>query len=94
MALLVPLSQHSLDLRDGQTVVITKVKLVSTSDTVTVSMPSHTTTSAACGRLLPAGSAACTSSQPNSKTVTLVGTAGDIVYVTTLHPSKNYGSET
>lgn len=94
MAALVPLSQRSLDMRDGTCVVVTKVKLESTSDTITVSMPHSTVTAASCSRLLPAGSSACTSTQANAKTVTLVGTAGDIVYVTTLHPSKNYGSET
>lgn len=89
MALLVPLAQRSVDMRDGVMLYITKVKLLSASDTITVPLPASTVTTASAGRVLPAGSSACTVAQVNSKTVTLTGTAGDIVYVTTLHKSGN-----
>jgi hypothetical protein len=88
MALLVPLAQRMLDLRDGTLLVVTKVKLITTSDTLTVPLPHSTTASASAGRVLPAGSSATTVTQTN-QTVTITGTVGDIVYVTTLHQSGN-----
>ena len=88
MALLVPLLQRYTDLRDGTLLIVTKVKLLTTSDTLTVPLPHSTTTSASAGRVLPNPSGACTVTQSN-QTVTLSGTAGDIVYVTTLHKSGN-----
>lgn len=88
MALLVPLAQRHVDMRDGTLVVVTKVKLLTTSDTVTVPLPHSTTGSASVGRLLPNPSSACTATQSN-QTVTLSGTAGDIVYFATLHLSGN-----
>jgi hypothetical protein len=88
MALLVPLAQRYTDMRDGTLLVVTKVKLITTSDTLTVPLPHNTTTTASVGRCLPAASGACTVTQ-SSQTVTLSGTAGDIVYVTTLHQSGN-----
>lgn len=89
MALLVPLLQRYTDLRDGTLLIVTKVKLLSASDTVTVPLPHNTITSASVGRCLPAATLnACTATQ-SSQTVTLSGTAGDIVYVTTLHQSGN-----
>lgn len=92
MSLLVPLLQRTSDNRDGTQVVITKVKLITTSDTLTVPTPASSTGSASVGRVLPAGSSACTATQ-SGNTVTLVGTAGDIVYVTTLHNFINSGAE-
>ena len=92
MAALVPLSQRWLDMRDGTQVCVTKVKLLSASDTITVPGPASSTASASVGRLLPNGSSACTATQ-SSNTVTLVGTAGDIVYVSTLHRNVNSGAE-
>ena len=89
MALLVPLLQRYTDLRDGTLLIVTKVKLLSGSDTITVPLPHSTVTTASSGRVLPSGSSACTVTQANSQTVTLAGTAGDIVYVTTLHRSGN-----
>jgi len=92
MALLVPTRQKFVDIAPGMVVGVTEVTLVSTSDTVTVPSPSHATASAAVGRLLPAGQAACTATQ-SSNTVTLVGTAGQKVIVCTLHPHTNSGAE-
>ena len=89
MALLVPLSQRTVDMRDGVSVTITKVKLISTSDTIVVPLPASTTNDLSCGRVMPAGSATASVTQPGTKTITIVGTAGDIVYVTSLHKSAN-----
>ena len=92
MALLVPTRQKFVDIAPGMIVGVTEVTLLSASDTVTVPSPSHATASAAVGRLLPAGQAACTATQ-SGNTVTLVGTAGQKVIVCTLHPHTNSGAE-
>jgi len=92
MALLVPTRQKFVDIAPGMIVGVTEVTLLSASDTVTVPSPSHATASAAVGRLLPAGQAACTATQ-SGNTVTLVGTTGQNVIVCTLHPHTNSGAE-
>lgn len=92
MAALVPLYQEFFDIANGLSVGVTKVKLVSTSDTITVPNPAHSTASAAVGRLLQGSAAACTASQTNN-TVTLVGTAGNEVFVVTLHNRTNSAPE-
>ena len=92
MAALVPNKQKFMDFGPGFVVGITEVTLQSASDTLTVPSPSHATASAAVGRLLPAGQAACTATQ-SGNTVTLSGTAGQKVIVCTLHPHTNSGAE-
>lgn len=94
MALLVPTLQHFFDIPGlpGFTLGLTRVTLGSTSDTVTVPSPASTTTSASVGRLLQAGAAACTATQ-SGNTVTLSGTAGQEVFVVTLHPRVNSQAE-
>ena len=92
MAALVPLYQEFFDIANGLSVGVTKVKLVSASDTVTVPSPAHATASAAVGRLLQGSNAAATISQ-SGNTVTIVGTAGNEVFVCTLHNRVNSGPE-
>ena len=90
MALLVPLEQRFLDLRDGTTLCVTRVKLVSTSDTITVPEPAHQTTTAAVGRVLARSAAAASVAQTGgTNTVTITGTAGNEVVVCTLHFTGN-----
>ena len=71
---------------------ITRCKQISAADTLTVPSPAHSTASAAVGRVLPAGQAACTVTQ-SGNTVTFAGTAGQEVIVLTLHNSTNSGAE-
>ena len=92
MALLVPDLQQFLDMRDGTIVGITKVTLLSASDTLTVPKPANTTASASVAVLRDAGQASCTVSQ-SAQTVTLTGTAGQKITVVTLHRSVNSGAE-
>jgi len=92
MALLVPTLQQFLDLRDGTTLGITKVKLLSASDTLTVPKPANTTANASVSVVRNAGEAAVTATQ-SAQTVTLVGTAGQTITVVTLHQFVNSGAE-
>ncbi len=92
MAALVPTLQQFLDLRDGTILGITKVKLLTTSDTLTVPKPANTTANASVAVVRNAGEASCTATQ-SSNTVTLVGTAGQTITVVTLHQFVNSGAE-
>lgn len=94
MALLVPLAQTFYDIPGlpGFRLGLTRVKLVTTSDTVTVPTPASSTASASAGRVLQAGQAAATVTQ-SGNTVTIAGTAGNEVMVVTLHPNVNSGAE-
>jgi hypothetical protein len=88
MALLVPVWQQFHDLPGGGILGVTKVRLQSTSDTLTVPLPSHQTASASVGRVLQGSAAACTATQ-SAQTVTLAGTAGNEVIVCTVHSRTN-----
>jgi hypothetical protein len=92
MALLVPVFQHFHDLPGGGILGVTKVKLLSTSDTLTVPLPSHQTATASVGRVLQGSAAACSVTQ-SAQTVTLVGTAGNEVIVCTVHNRTNSNPE-
>lgn len=92
MAALTPDKQTWVDLRDGTQVCITKVTLVSTSDTITVPGPANTTASASCAGLRDAGQSSATVTQ-SSNTVTIAGTAGQKLTVVTLHRNVNSGAE-
>jgi len=71
---------------------VTRCKLLTTGDTLTVPGPASSTASASVGRVLNAGFAAATVTQ-SGNTVTITGTAGQEVFVITLHPSVNSGAE-
>jgi hypothetical protein len=92
MALLVPVWQQFHDLPGGGVLGVTKVKLVTTSDTLTVPLPSHQTASASVGRVLQGSASACTATQ-SAQTVTLTGTAGQEVIVCTVHNRSNSNPE-
>lgn len=90
MAALVPNSQAFVDVpgMPGLRLGITRVTLLSASDTLTVPDPASTTASASCAGVRNAGEAACTVTQSDN-TVTLAGTAGQTLTVVTLHVSGN-----
>lgn len=93
MAALVPTFQKFIDLPDGRVLGVTKVKLVSTSDTITVPKPASTSANVSAAGLRGPDDAACTVTQ-SGNTVTLAGTAGQEITVTTLHrPFVNSGFE-
>ncbi len=92
MAALVPTLQQFLDLRDGTILGITKVKLLTTSDTLTVPGPANTTANASAAGVRNAGEATATVTQ-SGNTVTIAGTAGQTLTVVTLHRFVNSGAE-
>lgn len=94
MALLNPTLQHFYDIPGlpGFVLGITRVKLVSASDTLTVPAPASSTASASVGRVLQNGASAATVTQ-SGNTVTISGTAGQEVFVVTLHGNINSGAE-
>lgn len=94
MALLVPTNQHFFDIPGlpGFTLGITRCLLQTASDTLTVPKPASSTSSASVGRVLQNGAAACTVTQ-SGNTVTMSGTAGQEVFVVTLHGNINSGAE-
>ncbi len=94
MATLIPESQRFVDVpgRPDLRLGITRVKLISTSDTFTVPDPAHSTASASCAALRAGSEAACTVTQ-SSNTVTCAGTAGETITVVTLHIAGNNMAE-
>ena len=88
------ISQNFFDIPSlpGVKLGVTRCKQLTTADTLTVPTPAHSTASAAVGRVLPAGQAACTATQ-SGNTVTLSGTVGQEVIVITLHPNGNAVAE-
>lgn len=95
MAALIPLHQNFDDRRNGDVVGYTRVKLVSTSDTVTVPKLANTTASASSAQVRRANDAAVTVTDDGANTVTIVGTVGDEVSIVTLHgpATVNFGDE-
>lgn len=95
MAALVPDFQRFDDLRDGSTIGVTKVTLVSASDTITVPKLANTTNSASSAQIRGANEAAATVTDDGTNTVTIVGTAGEKATVVTHHgrDQVNFGAE-
>ena len=95
MAALIPDFQRFDDLRDGTTLAVTKVTLVSASDTITVPTLANTTSNASSAQIRGANEAAATVTDDGANTVTLVGTVGNKVTVVTLHGRDvvNFGAE-
>lgn len=85
--------QHFVDLRDGSIIGIHKVKLVTTSDTVTVPDLANTTSNASSDQIRNAGEVAATVTDNGNNTVTIVGTVGETVTLVTHHRHINSGSE-
>jgi hypothetical protein len=94
MALLIPTLQHFYDIPGlpGSVIGVSRVKLLTSSDTLTVPAPASSTASASVGRVLQAGQAAATVTQ-SGNTVTISGTAGNEVFVVTLHQALNFDAE-
>ena len=92
---LIPNFQRFDDLRDGTTICVTKVTLVSASDTITVPTLANTTASASSAQVRAAGEVAATVTDDGANTVTIVGVAGDKATIATLHgpANVNFGSE-
>lgn len=95
MAALIPDFQRFDDLRDGTTLCVTKVTLVSASDTITVPTLANTNSNASSAQLRAAGEVAATVTDDGANTVTIVGVAGDKATIATLHgPAQlNFGAE-
>lgn len=95
MAALLPSLQHYEDQRDGTTIGIHKVKLVSASDTLVVAQLANTTASASSAQIRGANEAAATVTDDGDDTLTIVGTAGNTVTICTNHGpgTVNSGSE-
>lgn len=93
MAAVQPILQRFEDLRDGSIIGISKVKLVSTSDTVTVPTLANTTANASSKQIRNANEAAVTVTDDGANTVTIVGVAGDVVTLVTHHRFINYRAE-
>ena len=92
MAAIDPIYQQFVDTKLGFIVGIHRVKLVTTSDTVTVPSPSHATANASVAQVRDNQEASATVTQ-SGNTVTIVGVAGDTVTFCTLHNTVNYGAE-
>ena len=94
MAALIPEKQQFLDLRDGTTMSITTVKLVSTSDTITLPVfaDADTSNSASCRQLYKTASDATITltTSTGADNVTIVGVAGNRCTIAGLHKSGNY----
>ena len=93
MATIKPYLQQFLDLRDGSTIGVHKLRLLSTSDTFTVPKLANTTASASADQVRDAGEAAVTVTDDGANTITLVGVAADTVTVVTHHRHINSGAE-
>ena len=100
MAAVLPVQQQFVDLKNGTTVGIHVVNLVSASDTITVPKLAQTATddvSAATLRRADANTATITddANSGSSNTVTCVGTAGQQILVVTVHGPNviNFGDE-
>lgn len=85
MAAIIPDFQAQLDLRDGKTLLVTKLTLVSTSDTFTIPNTADSTNGNSVAQVLDVGDTSVTVTQ-SSNTVTLAGKAGDKVTIVSLHP--------
>ena len=94
MAALRPYLQQFVDLRDGSIIGIHKVKLLSTSDTITVPNLANTTASASADQIRNAGEAAVTVTDDGDNTITLAGgVAGNTATIVSHHRFINSGVE-
>lgn len=94
MAAIKAFQQQFVDLR-GAVIGISRVKLVSTSDTLTVPKLANSTNSASSAQVQGANEVAATVTDDAANTVTIVGAIGDEVTVITHHGATlvNYGKE-
>lgn len=94
MAAIKPFQQKFEDMR-GFTIGISKVKLLSASDTLTVPTLANSNANASSAQVRGANEAAATVTDDGANTVTIVGTVGEEVTVVTQHgPSLvNHGAE-
>lgn len=95
MASIAPSLQTYVDLRNGTTIGIHIVDLVSSSDTITVARLANTTSNASSAQLRANGENSVTVTDDGSSTVTIVGTAGERATIVTVHGSAslNFGDE-
>ncbi len=96
MAAILPDFQAQLDLRDGKTVLVTKVTTVSVSDTVTLPSTANDTAGAGISQVRDAGENAVTSLTQSSNTLTIVVPAGDVgkqITIISLHGFIHSGLE-
>lgn len=94
MAAILPDFQTQLDTKQGFIIVISRVTLVSTSDTITVPSLANTNASASSAQLRGANDNAATVTDDGANTITIAGTVGDEVTVVSKHsPQINYGAE-
>ena len=97
MAVILPISQEQFDLSDrarGVVVIVSRVKLVSTSDTFRLPVLAEANASASVKQLERNGDPTVTvtasdaDSDGNFNTVTVVGSVGDDVLVVSVHQGK------
>lgn len=94
MATLKPYLQHQVDLRDGSIIVISKLKLLTSSDTFTVPKLANTTASASSDQIRNAGEAAVTVTDDGANTITMAGgVAGNTCTIVSHHRFVNSGAE-
>lgn len=93
MAAVRPNLQQIFDLRNGTQLILSKITLLTASDTVTVPKLANTTASASSRQVRDAGEAAATVTDDGANTITVVGTAGNTVNLVSLHRNVNFGDE-
>jgi hypothetical protein len=95
MAAVLPFFQRFHDEKIGLNVGVSKVKLVSTSDTITVPTLANTNSNASSAQVRIANEPAVTVTDDGANTVTIVGSIGDEVTIVTAHGPDviNFGAE-
>lgn len=92
MAALIPDFQAQLDLRNGKVLLVTKVTLASSSDTITIPDTANDTNGTSVAQLRDVGEAAVTLTQADN-TLTIAGKAGGKVTIVSLHGHIHSGLE-
>ena len=95
MAALLPLFQRFHDEKIGFNIGVSRVTLLSASDTITVPTLANTNSNASSAQVRGPNEAAATVTDDGANTVTIVGTAGNTVTVVTIHGPDvvNFGAE-
>ncbi len=95
MAANIPFFQRFHDEKIGFTIGVSRIKLIDTSDDLTVPTLANTAVSASSDQIRIAAEPAATVTDDGANTVTIVGSVGDEITVVTIHgPSvTNFGAE-
>jgi hypothetical protein len=93
MAALVPNRQSVDDQRDGTSILVTEVTLVTTSDTLTVPTIHDTGTGGFAQLERDDSVNTATLSRTDANTITIAGTKGDKVLIVSIHNNANFGDE-